>query len=356
MQNLRIYENTHPPLTKLLITLSMMLFGGMPHGHGLGGWTLLNGIVGHASNGDNSYGWRFLDVVFGALAVMLLYVFAKRITGSTFFACVTALLLTADGMHFVQSRIATPEGFVIFFATLATYAFYRFWISSQTGDRPHVDVPEWGFAAAAAAALVAGAIVAFALRAIWKFDTATTTIATLYLAAGAYLIVRYTVLPRFFGDGARELSFGEGSYALRAGGDTTVYAADGGTIDARGKVVRGTHSQNRSGKLVYADDPLTIEYGRDATAAYRTPAGDAVYDGQAVRRERRQRRRPVVEVVVDRLYRRARMPRQQQVVRRHGLRRRASPCSSPSSCSVSCCRSARRCGETRAGIASTVRS
>ena len=65
---------------------------------------------------------------------------------------------------------------------------------------------------------------------------------------------------RFFGDGARELSFGEGSYALRRGGETTVYAADGGTIDERGKVVRGERSQNRGGRLVYADDPLTIEY------------------------------------------------------------------------------------------------
>lgn len=283
LQNLRIYENTHPPLTKLLITLSMMLFGGMPHGKGLGGWTGLNGVIGHLTNGDNSYGWRFLDVVFGALAVMLLYVFAKRITGSTFFASLTALLLTADGMHFVQSRIATPEGFVIFFATLATYAFYRFWISSQTGDRPHVNVPQWGFAAGAAAALVAGLILAFIGRGIWKFDTATTVIVTLYVAAGAYLLVRYTLLPCFFGDGARELSFGEGSYALRHDSDATVYAADGGTIDSRGKVVRGAFSQSRSGKLVYADDPLTIEYRRDATVAYQTPAGGATYDGQAVR-------------------------------------------------------------------------
>ncbi len=86
LQNLRIYENTHPPLSKLLVTLSMMLFGGMPAGHGLGGWTGLNAIVGHMSNGDNSYGWRFLDVVFGALVVMLLYAFAKRITGSTIFS------------------------------------------------------------------------------------------------------------------------------------------------------------------------------------------------------------------------------------------------------------------------------
>jgi dolichyl-phosphate-mannose--protein O-mannosyl transferase len=283
LQNLRIYENTHPPLTKLLVTLSMMLFGGMPHGHGLGGWTFLNGIVGHLPNGDNSYGWRFLDVVFGALAVMLLYVFAKRITGSTFFACVTALLLSADGMHFVQSRIATPEGFVVFFATLATYAFYRFWIGSQTGNRPHVQVPPWGFVAGAASALIAGAILAFVGRAIWKFDVATMITVALYVAAGAYLIVRYALMGRFFGDGARELSFGEGSYALRRGGDTTVHAADGGTIDERGKVVRGDRSQNRGGKLVYADDPLTIEYARDATVAYKTPAGDAVYDGEAVR-------------------------------------------------------------------------
>jgi len=57
-----IYENTHPPIAKLLITLSTVMFG------------------------DNSYGWRFLDVVFGALAVWLLYALLKRVTGSTLFA------------------------------------------------------------------------------------------------------------------------------------------------------------------------------------------------------------------------------------------------------------------------------
>ena len=283
LQNLRIYENTHPPLTKLLVTLSMMLFGGMPHGHGLGGWTALNGIVGHLTNGDNSYGWRFLDVVFGALAVMLLYVFAKRVTGSTIFASIAALLLTADGMHFVQSRIATPEGFVIFFATLATYAFYRFWISSQTGDRPHVNVPQWGFVSGAAAALLIGLILAFIGRGIWKFDNATSTIVTLYVAAAAYLVVRYTVFPRLFADGAREKSFGEGSYALCHAEDATLYAADGGTIDSRGKITRGAVSQGRSGKLVYDDDPLAIEYRRDASVAYETPLGEATYDGETVR-------------------------------------------------------------------------
>jgi dolichyl-phosphate-mannose--protein O-mannosyl transferase len=308
LQNMRIYENTHPPLSKLLVTFSMMLFGGMPHGHGLGGWTGLNAIVGHMSDGDNSYGWRFLDVVFGALVVMLLFVFAKRITGSTLFATIAALLLTFDGMHFVQSRIATPEGFVVFFATLAVYAFYRFWISSQVGDRAHVKVPASGYVAAVAASLAGGAIVALIADAIWNFNAATTvavtsvqenvlsvvihrwhdgalatTIVALYVACGLYLIIRYALFARYFGDDRRELSFGEGSWALRGSEGTTVYASDGGTIDPRGKVVRGVYSQNRSGTLVYRNDPLTIEYGRDGRVSYETPDGTAVYADDEVR-------------------------------------------------------------------------
>jgi dolichyl-phosphate-mannose--protein O-mannosyl transferase len=277
LQNLRIYENTHPPLSKLLITLSMMLFGGMPKGHGLGGWAAFNAFIGHLSNGDNSYGWRFLDVVFGALVVMLLYVFAKRITGSTFFATLTALLLTFDGMHFVQSRIATPEGFVVFFATLAVYAFYRFWISSQVGQRSYVQVPAAAFAAGALSTLGAGLIIALIGRVIFGFDASATIVATLYVASGLYLLVRYVAFRSFFADGRRELTYSEGSYALRDDASTTLYAADGGTIDSRGKIQRGAVSQAKGGTLVYRDDPLAIEYRRDASVIYETPEGEATY-------------------------------------------------------------------------------
>ncbi len=283
LQNLRIYENTHPPLSKLLITFSMMLFGGMPKGHGLGGWTFLNGIIGHVSNGDNPYGWRFLDLVFGALVVMLLYVFAKRVTGSTLFATLTALLLTFDGMHFVQSRTATPEGFVIFFATLAVYAFYRFWISSQVGEREHVIVPWWGFASGVAAPLAIGAATGQVCRAVWGFDAAATTVVTLYVACLAYLLARHLVMRRRFGDGRRELTYAEGSYALRGREGTAIFAADGGTIDARGKIVRGAISQAKGAALVYADDPLRIEYRRDASVTYETPDGGAVYAENEIR-------------------------------------------------------------------------
>src|SRR6202022_2809490 len=58
------YEFTHPPLSKLIIALSMLLFGGL---HG----------------GDTTLGWRFLNVVIGALMLPLAYAFGKRLTGST---------------------------------------------------------------------------------------------------------------------------------------------------------------------------------------------------------------------------------------------------------------------------------
>ncbi len=294
LQNMRIYENTHPPFSKLLVTLSVMLFGGMPHGHGLGGWSGLNAVLGHMSNGDNSYGWRFLDVVFGALVVMLLYVFAKRVTGSTIFAAITALFLIFDGMHFVQSRIATPEGFVVFFSLFAVYAFYRFWIASQVEHRRHVNAPSLAYTVGAAGSLVGGAIVvgiwnvvAGALHATGP-DRASSVIITLYVALGVYLFVRYVVFVRLFATGKEELTFAEGSQALIDATGTTFMAADGGGFEtnATGKMInvrRGALSQNRGGELVYEGGDVTIHYAKDAQVRYESPDGDATYAGNEIR-------------------------------------------------------------------------
>jgi dolichyl-phosphate-mannose-protein mannosyltransferase len=108
LQRRYIYESTHPPLTKLIITLSTMMFGGLAHG-------------------DTAYGWRFLDVVAGAVAVVLVFILARRITRSQVFATYAALLFGLDGMHFVQSRIATPESFVVCFSLATIYGFIRYW-------------------------------------------------------------------------------------------------------------------------------------------------------------------------------------------------------------------------------------
>lgn len=135
-----IYENTHPPVTKLLITLSVILFGGM---HG----------------GDTSWGWRFLDVVFGAIAVCLLYVLARAITGSRLFGAYAAGLFALDGMHFVQSRISTPESFVVCFSLATVYALYRFWMAAlEEPAPPHIPAGKKTLAVLVAAVISAVAV------------------------------------------------------------------------------------------------------------------------------------------------------------------------------------------------------
>lgn len=291
LKNMRIYENTHPPLTKLLITLSTLLFGGL-------------------ARGDTPVGWRFLDVLFGALVVMLLFAFAKRVTGSTIWAAVAAGFLMFDGMHYVQSRIATPEGFVVFFALAATYAFYRFWIASQAEERRHVVAPPYVLFAGAAASLGCGVVAMFLFDLFqhyvlhWPWFVASMgtdvtngpgalVICSVYFALGFYLLFRYVVLPARFGDGSRELTFAEGSYALERGGDAQMFAVDGGVVE-KGRAKRGELTQSKGGTLVYDDDDVEIIYNRDSvvydtavgSATYadaRIAAGDRVEDGRSAR-------------------------------------------------------------------------
>ena len=177
-----IYENTHPPLAKLIITLSMVLFGGM---HGLG---------------DTPWGWRFMDVLFGALVVVLLYIFAKRVTGSTVFSAIAALLLTFDGMHFVQSRISTPEGIVVFFSLAAVYAFYRFWLSATSDVR--AERTREGLLCGALALAGGAALSLIVVKLIFAQSTAAVVIAAIYFAFGFYVLLRAAVAPRLRPDAA----------------------------------------------------------------------------------------------------------------------------------------------------------
>ncbi|HUA07745.1 MAG TPA: phospholipid carrier-dependent glycosyltransferase [Candidatus Acidoferrales bacterium] len=260
LHNMRIYENTHPPLTKLMITLSVLMFGGLQHG-------------------DNAWGWRFLDVLFGALVIMLLYAFAKRVTGSTVFASIAAFFLICDGMHFVQSRIATPEGIVIVFSLAAVYAFYRFWIASQVESRAHTVVPPWAYAAAVAVSLAAGGLVvglwdllgAIAVHPAFRLDTATSIIVALYVTLGVYLALRYWVFRGQFADGSQEFTFPEGSYALLEGNSRALYMADGGVLEGRAK------------PRVYKGDDFSITYRTDPSVEYATPEADATYANNEIR-------------------------------------------------------------------------
>ena len=249
-----IFEFTHPPLTKLWITLSMILFGGM---HGLG---------------DTSAGWRFLNLVVGALMVLVVYCFAKRLLGSTVFATIAASLLLLDGFHYVQSRIATPEITVAFFAILTLYAFYRFWIASQVRVAPLLRSSSFG---AHALWLAPGLVVAAAFSALVApgQDFAAHALAFAYAACGAYVAVRFLV-PRFATKPPAVTSYADGSYVL----DGALVTPDGGRIPASGAVAAGalTTVDGKNG-LVATETGLRVEYARSGTVRYATDAGEAVF-------------------------------------------------------------------------------
>ncbi len=268
LRNMRIYENTQPPLSKLLITLSTILFGGLQHG-------------------DDGHGWRFFQVVFAAIVVMVLYIFAKRVTRSTVFAAMTALFLTVDGMHYVQSRIATPEGLYVVFSVTAIYALYRFWIASQASQRRTDAVPTIAFAAAAGLSLLGGALTITAWDIVWShlrvpgtLDRAASIVVALYAATGLYLFARCVIFPRAFGRNEDEISFADGSYALIDGSRCLLATPDGGSIEAgngKAKIRNGEHSANRSGALKYEVEDLAITYRGDPSVTYESNGSMTTY-------------------------------------------------------------------------------
>jgi dolichyl-phosphate-mannose--protein O-mannosyl transferase len=87
----------HPPLGKWLIGLGIKMFG------------------------DNAFGWRFMVALAGVVSVLILTRTARRLFRSTVLGCLAGLLMTLDGMHFVLSRTAILDMFLMFFV-LAAFA------------------------------------------------------------------------------------------------------------------------------------------------------------------------------------------------------------------------------------------
>lgn len=104
LHGLTTYETTHPHFGKILISIGVAIFG------------------------MNPFGWRFMSVLFGILIIAVMYIFAKKLFGSTLIATVTAGLLTFDCMHYTLSRIATIDIFAAFFILLMYYFLYEYFI------------------------------------------------------------------------------------------------------------------------------------------------------------------------------------------------------------------------------------
>lgn len=88
------YENTHPTLGKLIMSMGIVLFG------------------------MNPFGWRFMGALLGVLMLPILYHLIKRLFGKTWLALAGTLLFALDFMHFTQTRIATIDTYAVFFLLL----------------------------------------------------------------------------------------------------------------------------------------------------------------------------------------------------------------------------------------------
>jgi dolichyl-phosphate-mannose--protein O-mannosyl transferase len=239
------YEWTHPPLTKEFIALSIAMFG------------------------DNSFGWRFLNVVMGAIEVGVLYAFAKRLTGSTLFAAVAGVLLTFDGFHFVEQRISVGEILIATLILTVLYALYRYWTSAQVRVEPRTrgqfGAPFWA-TIAAGVPVAAGfswlanlqprvhpqtEFIANQINNTTGPDLESYAAAFVYAMVGVYLIARLVVARRLPPAG-RRISY-----------------ADGTVIDDTG----GKPAVRRHPEFATAEAGTTL--GKDGSMAYATPVATA---------------------------------------------------------------------------------
>lgn len=107
MHRLTVYETTHPYLGKLLIAPGIKLFGMTP------------------------FGWRFTNVVFGALFIFMAYYFALQLFRKRLFAFTAAFIMTYSFMHLTEARIALIDTFGVLFVFISYYFLYRFIIKQQ---------------------------------------------------------------------------------------------------------------------------------------------------------------------------------------------------------------------------------
>jgi dolichyl-phosphate-mannose--protein O-mannosyl transferase len=121
--DVNIYTETaefvvHPPVGKWLIGVGEQLFG------------------------MNSFGWRFMPLVFGTLLVFITIRMARRLSRSTLIGGIAGVLLTLDGLAFTMSRIGLLDIFQAFFlvAAVSCVVADRDWYRARLADQ----LEAWG--------------------------------------------------------------------------------------------------------------------------------------------------------------------------------------------------------------------
>jgi dolichyl-phosphate-mannose-protein mannosyltransferase len=90
------YEWTHPPLGKEISAIGILIFG------------------------DNTFGWRFFQAVFGGLGILFIYLLGKNLFESKGAGLIAAFLYGFESFLFVLSRITMVDIFIAEFLILAS--------------------------------------------------------------------------------------------------------------------------------------------------------------------------------------------------------------------------------------------
>ncbi len=106
-----IYEWTHPPLGKDFMSWSVKTLG------------------------MNPFAWRLAGTMAGVLMIPAIFFLALLMFRKTVWATLAALLMAFDGMHFVQTRIATIDSYGVLFIILM-FLFMYWYYSISFYDMP----------------------------------------------------------------------------------------------------------------------------------------------------------------------------------------------------------------------------
>jgi len=118
----------HPPVGKWMLGFGQWLTGLDP--------SYVKGV----QDRHEAFGWRLSAALFGALSVLILCRLGRRLFRSTLLGCTAGLLMTIDGLHFVQSRIAMLDIMLLFWIVAAAACLLadrddmRARLAAQLGD------------------------------------------------------------------------------------------------------------------------------------------------------------------------------------------------------------------------------
>ena len=99
LNKMPVYEYTHPPLGKLIMSIPIAFLGVTP------------------------FSYRLCGNIAGILMILVIYLIAKILFKEEKYALFVAAILALDGMHFVQTRIGTVDSFLVLFC-LTSFLFF----------------------------------------------------------------------------------------------------------------------------------------------------------------------------------------------------------------------------------------